>query len=123
MAATIHSLVPRENAQRDVAAISALFRDHGADAHHILHRKLSSLVLEVACAADLITARNLEDMPQRIWGISLIARDLGLISLAETAENAGIALRDPAFAALWARVLRLTEATLDPAHDLRAGLH
>lgn len=123
MAATIHTFVPRDKPRRDAAPVAALFRDHGPEAHRILRRKLSFLALEVTGASDLIKVRNLADIPQRLWKIGRIARDLGLISLADSALNASLATRDPAFAAIWSRVLRLTEAALDPAHDLRVGSH
>lgn len=123
MTATIHTLVPKEQRSEAAESVAAVFRDPAAHSPRVLRRNLSLLALEVTFADDLVIGRDLHGLPARIRGIATMAADLGLATLSDAARNAAGAMSDPAFAALWARVIRLTDAALNPARDLVAGSH
>ncbi|WP_128253221.1 hypothetical protein [Falsirhodobacter deserti] len=116
--AIIHTLTPQDVIRHDPGPVAGIYRDHGGQAARIVRKRLAALALETAKAADLEKQRDLEALPARLRQIAGMAADLGLLSLADAAAAAEHHLGGVAFPALWARVLRLTEAALNPASDL-----
>lgn len=118
MTGRIYTLVPQERLRHDPAPVAALYRDHGSAAPRMLRARLADLARRLSEASEDLAARDLAALPAHLSEARRMAGDLGLLSVAEVAERAADQVGQPAFLALWARLLRLTEAALNPSHDL-----
>lgn len=105
-----------EVVRQDVDAIAVIYRNLGAPtAEQMVARALGELALTMAGIAEKVRAQDLRDLAQQLDRLRRLSDDLGLISLGMVARDARICLEradGTAFAAVWARLLRVAERTL-----------
>jgi hypothetical protein len=110
------ALRPREVVRQDVEAIAAIYRNLGAPvAEQMVTRALGELALTMAGIAEKVRAHELRDLSQQLARLGRLAADLGLLTLATVAGDAKTCLEradGTAFAAVWARLLRIAERSL-----------
>ena len=109
-------LRPREVVRQDVEAIALIYRNLGAPvAEQMVTRALGELALTMAGIAEKVRAQELRDLSRQLGRLGRLAADLGLLTLATVAGDAKICLEraeSTAFAAVWARLLRVAERSL-----------
>jgi hypothetical protein len=103
----------------DDDVLGTLYRNLGsATADALVARALGELALTMSGLTDRVQAQGLSDIAQALRDLQRMARHLGLTSLAAVASDARLCLDagdGTAFAAVWARLLRLAERTLVPS--------
>ncbi|MCC6518052.1 MAG: hypothetical protein IT543_04305 [Tabrizicola sp.] len=116
MMGEIVPLRPREVLRQDVEAIAVIYRNLGAPvAEQMVTRALGELALTMAGIAEKVRAQELRDLSRQLGRLGRLAADLGLLTLATVAGDAKICLEraeSTAFAAVWARLLRVAERSL-----------
>ena len=122
MTAEICVLRVQDRVRQDAAPVSAIYRDMGAGAaEQVIVRVLGELALTTANMAGRVTAHDLGDLSRQLRRVEKMAEQLGLVSYVRVAADAR-ALLDRgdgvAFAAVWARLLRVAERSLAADHDL-----
>ena len=109
-------LRPREVVRQDVEAIAVIYRNLGAPvAEQMVTRALGELALTMAGIAEKVRAQELRDLARQLGRLGRLAADLGLLTLATVAGDARTCLEraeSTAFAAVWARLLRVAERSL-----------
>jgi len=104
-------LEPREVIFQDVEAVAQIYRNLGAPlAEQLVTRALGELALTMASIAEKVRAQDLRDLARQLARLRRLAEDIGLVSLARVAGDARICLEradSTAFAAVWARLLRI----------------
>ena len=109
-------LTPHEVVRQDVEAIAVIYRNLGAPtAEQMVTRALGELALTMAGLAEKVRLQDMRDLAQQLARLRRLATDLGLLSLAAVAQDAQgcLARADAtAFAAVWARLLRVAERSL-----------
>jgi hypothetical protein len=102
--------------RQDVEPIAVIYRNLGAPvAEQMVTRALGELALTMAGIAEKVRAQELRDLARQLARLGRLAGDLGLLSLATVATDAKICLEradGTAFAAVWARLLRVAERSL-----------
>jgi hypothetical protein len=115
---TVTALAPREVVRQDVEAIAAIYRNLGAPtAEQMVTRALGELALTMAGLAEKVRSQDLRDLSRQIRRLQRLAEDLGLVSMAQVAGDSRSCLDradSTAFAAVWARLLRVAERSLAP---------
>lgn len=115
----VRRLTPREVVYQDVEAIAEIYRNLGAPvAEQLVTRALGELALTMAGIAEKVRKHELRDLVRHLTRLQRLADDIGLVSLGVVAGDAGACLGrgDPtAFSAVWARLVRVAEASL--THD------
>ena len=116
MTSTIVKLRPHDHVQCDPVPIARIYREMGADAADLaVNRAMGELALTIAAAAKMVVERNLADMPRQLRRIARMANHLGLSTICATAADAQSCLEDfdaTAFAAIWARLIRVAGSQL-----------
>jgi hypothetical protein len=115
---SVTTLTPREVVRQDVEAIASIYRNLGAPtAEKMVARALGELALTMARLAETVRAQHLRDVADHLCRLSRLADDLGLASLSEVARDTRLCLEradGTAFAAVWARLVRVAERSLSP---------
>ena len=115
----VQRLTPREVVRQDVEAIAEIYRNLGAPvAEQLVTRALGELALTMAGIAEKVRKHELRDLVRHLTRLQRLADDIGLVSLGVVAGDAGscLARGDPTgFSAVWARLVRVAEASL--THD------
>ena len=115
----VRRLTPREVVRQDVEAIAEISRNLGAPvAEQLVTRALGELALTMAGIAERVRKHELRDLVRHLTRLQRLADDIGLVSLGVVAGDAGscLARGDPTgFSAVWARLVRVAEASL--THD------
>lgn len=117
----VRLIEPRDRVLYDAEAIASLYRNLG---HHIAERMVSrafaALSDSLAFAEVLVKGHDFPSLQAKLVEIRMSADNLGLTTLAFVAEHARENLqRDPhhgqtaAFSALWARLKRVAEASMN----------
>lgn len=118
MAGKVVALRPREQVCQDSGPIALIYRNMGtAAAERAVNRALGDVAALVAGTAEQVRQRNLSDLAHRLARLRRLADELGMVSLAAVAAHCAHCLDsqdDTAFAAVWARLLRVAECTLAP---------
>ena len=118
----VTTLAPREVVRQDVEAIAVIYRNLGAPtAEQMVTRALGELALTMAGIAEKVRAQDLRDLAHQLGRLKRLADDLGLVSLGLVAGDTRICLEradGTAFAAVWARLLRVAERSLSPHPDM-----
>lgn len=121
--AVILSLRPKECPQQDIDHIASIYRNLSASAaRDVVARALGELAEMMAAMADQIAAHDMDDLAQRLKRLQRMARNLGLLTLSAVATDLGKCLQAgdvTAFAAVWARLLRLLDCTLSYDRDMQ----
>lgn len=116
MSGTVETIRPKERVVQDSAPIVLIYRNMGTNAaERTVSLALGDLSAAMAAASDLVRQRELADVPRRLSRLRRMGENLGMVSLAEVAEHAANCLRRgdaTAFAAVWARLLRVAEISL-----------
>jgi hypothetical protein len=111
-------LVPREVVQQDVEALVGLYRNLGAPmAEQMVTRALGELALTMAAVVEKVAAQDLRSVAGQLGQLRRMADEIGLVSLGRVAGDARLCLEradGTAFAAVWARLVRVAERSLAP---------
>jgi hypothetical protein len=114
----ITALRPSEVVRQDAEAIAVIYRNLGAPtAEQMVTRALGELALAMAGIAAQVKAQQLADLARQLTRFRRLAESLGLVSLGAVSEDVRICLErsdTTAFAAVWARLLRVAERSLAP---------
>jgi hypothetical protein len=118
MMGKVTPLTPQEVVRQDVEAIAVIYRNLGAPtAEQMVTRALGELTLTMAGIAEKVRLQDMRDLAQHLARLRHLAHDLGLTSLGAVARDAQTCLEradGTAFAAVWARLLRVAERSLAP---------
>jgi hypothetical protein len=109
-------LRPKERVQQNVEPIATIYRNLGtSSAEGVVTRALGELALAMSGLADQVRSHQMSDLAQQFRRLGRMAENLGMVSLADVAGDLGICLQrgdSTAFAAVWARLLRIAECSL-----------
>ena len=112
----VRRLTPREVVRQDVEAIAEIYRNLGAPvAEQLVTRALGELALTMAGIAEKVNRQETQDLGRQLVRLRRLAEDIGLSSLATVAGDAGTCLLRgdaTAFAAVWARLMRVAKTSL-----------
>ena len=115
----------RERVRQDGEAIAAIYRNLGTSAaEQMVTRALGELALAMAGIVAQVRAQELADLSRQLKKLQRMAENMGMISLASVSQDARMCLDrcdSTAFAAVWARLLRVAERSLATDKDF-AGL-
>ena len=113
------ALRPKERVRQDGEPIATMYRNLGtASAEQVVARALGELALTMSGLANQVRDHELGDLIRQSRRLQRMAENLGLISLGLVAADLRVCLDSKdvtAFAAVWARLLRIAERSL--AHD------
>lgn len=109
-------LRPKDQLRQNAEPVAALYRDLGtAQAEQIIMRVLGELALTMSGLAAQVRVHEMQDLARPLRRLQRMSDQLGLISLAQVAGDLRLCLDrrdDRAFAAIWARLLRVAERSL-----------
>lgn len=115
-------LRPQDSIVQDAGPVAAIYRDMGTQAaERLVTRALGELALLMSGIGARVRGHDLADLPRQFRRLQTMAEQLGLVSLGRVAADARSCLEagDPtAFAAVWARLVRVAERSLAPGRDL-----
>lgn len=116
---TINNVValrPKERVRQDGEPIATMYRNLGtASAEQVVARALGELALTMSGLASQVREHEMGDLIRQLRRLQRMAENLGLISLGLVATDLRACLdrKDvTAFAAVWARLLRIAERSL-----------
>ncbi len=116
MALNVVALRPKERVRQDAEPIAAIYRNLGtASAEQVVTRALGELAMTMAGLAQQVRAHDLADVARKLRRLQQMAEGLGMVSLGVVAADVRqcLAVQDvTAFAAVWARLLRIAERSL-----------
>ena len=122
MSGNVTALRPKEYVRLDAEPIAAIYRNLGTNgAEQIVARALGELALTLAGLVEQVRRRELGDLGRGLRRLQRMADHLGMISLGLIAAEARICMDRSdatAFAAVWARLIRVAEASLSTDRDL-----
>ena len=110
------ALCPNERLRQDAEPIATIYRNLGtASAEQVVTRALTELALTMSGLAARVQAHDLADMARQLRRLQRMSENLGLVSLGLIAADVSTCLERSdvtAFAAVWARLLRVAERSL-----------
>ncbi|MFY8147135.1 MAG: hypothetical protein ACOVME_11140 [Rhodobacter sp.] len=110
------ALRPKERVRLDAEPIASIYRNLGpGGAEQVVARALGELALTLAGLVEQVRRRELGDLGRGLRRLQRMADHLGMISLGLIAAEARICMDRSdatAFAAVWARLIRVAEASL-----------
>lgn len=110
----------RERVRQDGEAIAVIYRNLGtAAAEQMVTRALGELALAMAGIAAQVKGHQLADLARQLKKLQRMAENLGMVSLSVVAADARDCLErcdSTAFAAVWARLMRVAERSLAADH-------
>jgi hypothetical protein len=119
MSGNVTALRPRDEVCLDAEPVAAMFRNLGrATAEQVVSRALGEVMLTVAGLAEQMRAHDFNGVGRKLRRLQSLADHLGMVSLAHSAAEMRLCLEcrdDTALAAVWARLIRVAEASLGPA--------
>jgi hypothetical protein len=122
MSGNVTALRPKERVRLDAEPIAAIYRNLGtSSAEQVVSRALGELALTLTGLVDQVRQRELGDLGRGLRRLQRMADHLGMISLGLIAAEARICMERSdatAFAAVWARLIRVAEASLSPDKEL-----
>lgn len=120
------ALRPKERVRQDAEPIATIYRNLGTSgAEQVVARALGELALTMAGLAANVCAHEMGDLTRQLRRLHRMAENLGMVSLGMVAGDLRICMEccDPtAFAAVWARLLRIAERSLASDKALLAQL-
>lgn len=121
--AVVLALTPKENPRLDLEQISSIYRNLSSQAaDQVVTRALGELALQMAKLAERIAQHQMGDLLRRLKRLDRMAQNLGLRTLSTVAQDLAICLErgdTTAFAAVWARSLRVADCTLTLDQDVQ----
>ncbi len=122
MSGTVTVLRPKDRVRQDAEPIAAMYRDLGtAAAEQVVTRALGEIALTMAALAERVRDRDLSDLPRRLRRLQRMAEHLGMVSLGSVSSEVRQCLENgdgTAFAAVWARLMRIAERSLATDKDV-----
>ncbi|NCM96655.1 MAG: hypothetical protein GW948_04910 [Rhodobacterales bacterium] len=122
MTGTIAVLRPLERLRQDAEPVAVMYRDLGtAQAEQVVTRALGELALTMSGLAHQVRAHDLNDLARQLRRLQRMSEQLGMISLGLVAGDVRLCLEGgdvTAFAAVWARLMRVAERSLAADRDL-----
>jgi hypothetical protein len=122
MSGNVTALRPKERVRLDAEPIAAIYRNLGtSSAEQVVSRALGELALTLTGLVEQVRKRELGDLGRGLRRLQRMADHLGMISLGLIASEARICMDRSdatAFAAVWARLIRVAEASLSPDREL-----
>jgi hypothetical protein len=116
MSGNVTVLRPVERVRLDAGPIAAIVREMGPPAaEQVLTRALGDLALTMAGLAGQVRDRDLTDLHRRLRRLQRMADHVGMISLSRASAEVRTCLDQgdaTAFAAVWARLIRIAESSL-----------
>ncbi len=116
LAGNVVALRVVERVRQDGAPIATIYRNLGAmSGEQVVARALTELALTMAGLASQIRSHELSDVDRQLRRLQRMSENLGLISLGLIAGDVRVCLQagnPTAFAAVWARLLRVAERSL-----------
>lgn len=110
------ALRPKERVRQDAEPIATMYRNLGtSSAEQVVTRALGELALTMSGLAVQVRAHDLGDLIRQLRRLQRMAENLGLVSLGLVAADVRSCLDNgdvTAFAAVWARLLRIAERSL-----------
>lgn len=115
-------LQPQDRVRQDASPVAAIYRDMGTlAAEQVVTRALGELALTMSDLSAQVRAHDLADVPRQARRLQRMADQLGLVSLGAVSGDLRRTLDQgdaTAFAAVWARLIRIAERSLAPGRDL-----
>ncbi|MFN4155665.1 MAG: hypothetical protein ACK4HF_13505 [Paracoccaceae bacterium] len=115
-------LLPLERVRQDGGPIATIYRNLGTDsAEQVVSRALGELALTMAGLANQVRAHDLADLSRHLRRLQRLSENLGMVSLGLVAADVRACLASgdsTAFAAVWARLIRIAERSLAPDRAL-----
>ena len=109
-------LQPLERVRQDGEPIATIYRNLGTvSAEQVVTRALGELALTMAGLASQVRAHDLADLSRQLRRLQRMSENLGMVSLGLVAEDVRCCLArgdSTAFAAVWARLIRIAERSL-----------
>jgi hypothetical protein len=122
MSGNVTALRPKERVRLDAEPIASIYRNLGtSSAEQVVSRALGELALTLAGLVEQVRQRELGDLGRGLRRLQRMADHLGMISLGLIAAEARICMDRSdatAFAAVWARLIRVAEASLSTDRDV-----
>jgi hypothetical protein len=122
MSGNVTALRPKEYVRLDAEPIASIYRNLGTNgAEQIVARAMGELALTLAGLVEQVRRRELGDLGRGLRRLQRMADHLGMISLGLIAAEARICMDRSdatAFAAVWARLIRVAEASLSTDRDV-----
>lgn len=122
MNCTITALRPKERVCQDAEPIAAMYREMGTQAAElVVNRALGELTLTMAGLAAQVRAHDLTDIARQLRRLQRMSEHLGMTSLGHVASDVRRCIEAgdvTAFAAVWARLIRVAERSLSGDKDL-----
>jgi hypothetical protein len=116
MTATITKFRPKDRICQDAEPIALIYRSMGTHAaEEVVNRALAELAVTMSGIARQVRARNMLDLARQLRRLERMAVQLGLVSLGAVSNDAQRCLEGgdlASFAAVWARLVRVAEASL-----------
>ncbi len=121
--ATVLALQPKECPQQDIEHIASIYRNLDSQAaEQVVARALGELGEALSALADRIAGQHLHDALRRLKRLDRMAENLGLLTLSHVARDLATCLDrgdSTAFAAVWARLVRVADCTLTYDQDMQ----
>jgi len=112
----VTALRPSEVVHLDGEVIAIIYRNLGqTTAEQMVARALGELAIAMAGIAAQVKSHQLSDLSRQLTKLRRMAENLGLDSLGKVSEDARVCLEradSTAFAAVWARLIRVAEKSL-----------
>jgi hypothetical protein len=112
----VMTLKVREQVHQDCTPLALMYRNLGpASTEQIIARAMGELALAMAGIAAQVKEHQLTDVARQLTRLQRMAENLGLVSLSAVSGDAKACLEgadSTAFAAVWARLLRVAERSL-----------
>ena len=122
MAENVVALRPKERVRQDADPIASIYRNLGtASAEQVVTRALGELALAMAGLAQQVRRHDLSGLDRQLRRLQRMAEHLGMVSLCQVAGDVRHCLDSgdvTAFAAVWARLLRVAERSLSTDKDM-----
>lgn len=118
MTAEVMAFRPKERIRQDSGPIVLMYRNMGTTAaEEVVTRALAELAMAMAGLADQVRVHDRQTLARQMRRLQRMAEQLGMVSLGQVAADIRLCLDQGdtiAFAAVWARLLRVAEASLAP---------
>lgn len=122
MKCMITALRPKEQVCQDAEPIAAMYREMGTQAaEQVVNRAFGELALTMASLAAQVRAHDVTDLGRQLRRLQRMSEHLGMVSLGLVASDARQCIDSgdgTAFAAVWARLIRVAERSLAGDKDL-----